>query len=185
MYWTFRGKEQSLYFQVFYSVCCKCSWCNSEDKPKPESLKKIISLRLCHLKLSCNDFLLSRPVLNKSKTTFKNSLIAASYMWIFSGFFPPLWQWTEYLWVVEKTRHIMTTCWALGNIQSNKQLDYLRKLRQINPQWKWSFFAAIIKELTRKVSVRLETRHQLWKIWLPYFVIFAVVHQFNNKKKSF
>lgn len=48
-------------------------------------------------------------------TTFQNSLTLASHMWIFCSLFPPPWQRTEYLSVVNKTRHLRMSSRALRN----------------------------------------------------------------------
>lgn len=45
---------------------------------------------------SCNNLVINRP----------NILFSAFQMWRFSAFFSPLWQQTEYLWVVNKTSHL-------------------------------------------------------------------------------
>lgn len=66
----------------------------------------------------------------------QTSLIPASQMSIFSGFFYPLWQYTEYLWVMDRTRHLRTSSWALGKHWSTFITSY-------RPNWHCKFVDVI------------------------------------------
>lgn len=60
--------------------------------------------------------MISCQLLNESATILIiTSTFTASQLWMFSCLFPPLWQQTEYCWVLDKTRHLRTSSWALGD----------------------------------------------------------------------
>ena len=75
--------------------------------------------------LLASDFLDSQitKLVSISYDSIKNkytSLIIASYLRMFNVCFTPLWQKTEYLWVVQKTRYLRMSSWAFDNQTTNQ-----------------------------------------------------------------